>query len=497
MIYLTIVLSEVKIYMTLRERYMKDDLIQILIITILLGIIVFACNKINKPPNVPTMPIGPLNGFVDSSYTFSSLAKDSDGNNVSIRFNWGDGDTSDWSSWSKSGDSILMSHAWSSPDSYYIKAQARDVKGEISDWSSRCAILITDAPLFKWRFYLGEYCCSSPAIGADGTIYAGGNGLYAINPDGSHKWTYPTEYCEYNAPAIDAHGTIYIVSTEHWGVGSLYSINPDGTLKWRYQIDPICNSITNSPALSADGTIYFGANDDYFYALNPDSTLQWCRLLDQSVISSPTISSDGTIYITTGHYLYAFNPDSTIKWSYQAKDYIECSPSIGFDGTLYFGTDSSLYALLPDGSEKWHYNVGGDIVSPPAIDIDGSIYFGSFDKNVYALTANGELKWLYPTTGIISSSPAIGLDGIIYIGSNDKYIYAIYPNGKLKWLYLTGDYVEASPSISPDGTIYIGSYDGYLYAIQGSSPLVNSAWPMYQHDLKHTGRAGGGTIKYK
>ena len=497
MICLTTIVSDVKIDIALKAGYMKYDLNQILIITIFLGIFVFACNKINKPPNVPTIPIGPLNGFVDSLYTFSSLAKDSDGNDISIRFDWGDGDTSDWSSWTKSGDSISMSHAWSSPDSYYIKAQARDIKGEISDWSPGRVIFITEAPLFKWRFYLGEYCCSSPAISSDGTIYAGGNGLYAINPDGSLKWMYPTEYSEYNAPSVDSDGTIYIVSTEHWGIGSLYSINPDGTLKWRYKIDPICNSITYSPALGANGTIYFGANDDYFYALNPDSTLKWRCLLDQSVISSPTISSDGTIYITTGHYLYAFNHDSTIKWIYQANDRISCSPSIGFDGTLYFGSDSSLYALFPDGTEKWHYNVGSNILSPPSSDINGSIYFGTYDKNVCALTANGELKWLFPTTGAITSSSAIGSDGTIYIGSRDKCIYAISPNGKLKWRYLTGDYVEASPSISPDGTIYIGSYDGYLYAIQGSSPLANSAWPMYQHDLKHTGRAGGGTIKYK
>ena len=46
----------------------------------------------------------------------------------------------------------------------------------------------------------------------------------------------------------------------------------------------------------------------------------------------------------------------------------------------------------------------------------------------------------------------------------------------------------SSPAIGADGTIYVGSEDGKLYAIYSSSPgLANSPWPMFHHDLKHTG----------
>ncbi len=39
----------------------------------------------------------------------------------------------------------------------------------------------------KWKYETGYYVFSSPAIGADGTIYVGswGHYLYAINPDGT------------------------------------------------------------------------------------------------------------------------------------------------------------------------------------------------------------------------------------------------------------------------------------------------------------------------
>jgi len=99
------------------------------------------------------------------------------------------------------------------------------------------------------------------------------------------------------------------------------------------------------------------------------------------------------------------------------------------------------------------------------------------------------LKWSYQTGNFVISSPAIGADGTIYVGSYDNYLYAINPNGAFKWSYQTGGYVDSSPAIGADGTIYVGSLDYYLYAIQGLGSLANTPWPMFHHDLKHTGRA--------
>ena len=49
-------------------------------------------------------------------------------------------------------------------------------------------------PVKKWAFKTYEGVGSSPAIGTDRTIYVGSsawdNYLYAINPDGSKKWTF-------------------------------------------------------------------------------------------------------------------------------------------------------------------------------------------------------------------------------------------------------------------------------------------------------------------
>ncbi|MFH0853891.1 MAG: PQQ-binding-like beta-propeller repeat protein, partial [bacterium] len=64
--------------------------------------------------------------------------------------------------------------------------------------------------------------------------------------------------------------------------------------------------ISSSPAIDADGTIYFGSTDNFFYALNPDGTLNWKKDTGHSVTSSATIA-DGVIYIgNSGGKIYGF-----------------------------------------------------------------------------------------------------------------------------------------------------------------------------------------------
>ncbi len=109
----------------------------------------------------------------------------------------------------------------------------------------------------------------------------------------------------------------------------------------------------------------------------------------------------------------------------------------------------------------------------------------------YAINPDGTQKWAFLTIGIVFSSPAIGANGTIYMGSWDMFFHAINPDGTLKWEFLTGGTVNSSPAIGTDGTLYVGSADGNLYAIHGSSGGLSSdaPWPLFHHDLQHTGQA--------
>jgi outer membrane protein assembly factor BamB len=329
-----------------------------------------------------------------------------------------------------------------------------------------------EVPKLKWSFTTGYDVYSSPAIGANGTIYVGSfdGKLYAINPDGSQKWSFTTGGRIFSSPAIGANGTIYVGSEDD----KLYAINPDGSQKWSFAMG---DRVYSSPAIGANGTIYVGSTHGKLYAINPDGSQKWSFATGGSVLSSPAIGANSTIYVgCTSGTLYAINPDGSQKWSFTIGGRVYSSPAIGANGTIYVGADDwKLHAMKPDGSQKWSFTTGGWVESSPAIGADGTIYVGSYDDKLYAVNSDGSQKWSFTTGDWVESSPAIGADGTIYVGSEDDKLYAINLDGSQKWSFSTGGWVYSSPAIGADGTIYVGSYDNKLYAITGRYDLIISS----------------------
>ncbi len=307
--------------------------------------------------------------------------------------------------------------------------------------------LVEDVVVEKWSLSLGtKLKYSSPVIGNDGTIYVGGDGDY-----------------------------------------SLHAINSDGTLKSEnFQTG---GEITGTPAISSDGTIYFGSYDDKFYAVNSsDMTEKWSYSTVGDVFGSAVIGSDGTIYFgSKDRNVYALNPDGTLKWSVETNGMIYGTPSIGIDGNIYIGansdsssdsTEQTFYALNPDdGSVNWTYTaLGATLVSSPSVGSDGIIYFAPYgiwdNQLIYALNPNGTLKWEKNIGMRIKySSPVIGSDGTIYLASyNSKKMLALDPdNGEIKWEKTDIDSVYSTPVLGADGIIYLCSYSsssiGHVHAI--------------------------------
>ena len=145
------------------------------------------------------------------------------------------------------------------------------------------------------EIYCGTCIVCAPAIAEDGTIYFGviyGNGyLYAMNPNGTIKWTYPTGGDIYSSPAIGDDGTIYVGS----GSKTIHAIYPNGTRKWVFNTNHV---VYSSPAIGPDGTIYCGCHDTYLYALYPENgTMKWKYKTGDWIRVSPCIADDGTIYV--------------------------------------------------------------------------------------------------------------------------------------------------------------------------------------------------------
>lgn len=398
---------------------------------------------------------------------------------TSWSWNFGDGTTSSIED---------PDHTYTRPGIYEVTLTVTDLSGEETSSSSEIKVWGE-----KWSFITGaDIRSSSPAIGEDGTIYIGSrdNNLYAINPDGTLKWSFATENGIDASPAIAKDGTIYTGSYDN----KMYAINPHGTLKWSFTTGS--NIRYSTPAIGQDGVIYFGSEDSKLYALNSDGSLKWEFVSGDMIRSTPALSGNGIVYVTSNdNHLYAVNSQTgQMKWSYDLGGFSEGGPSIDSEGTIFVGIDKggsegAVFALNPDGSLKWETNVLGRISVNVPIIANGLIYIGTKEgNNVLALNkTDGSTAWSFQVPGqIVLSNPAVDRNGNVYFGGWDNGFYGITSDGSLKYHFESGR-VWSSPAIGQDGTLYFGSYDGKLYAVEMfAEGLAQDEWPMFGKNLNHT-----------
>lgn len=271
---------------------------------------------------------------------------------------------------------------------------------------------------------------SSPAIGPDGTVYAAGDALYALDPDGSLKWSAGNSpYVLRSPPTVAPGGVIYLGAHNY----PLKAFDPvDGSVLWSIFGVPF-DFFFGAPVIGQDGTIYLGDDSGVLYAVNPGGFVDWTY----------DIASTG----------YSGN--------------IRSSPAIGSDGTIFFGTSQGssvprFFALKANGTLKWYF-------------------------------APEELADSVPITNLdFYSSPAIGEDGTVFTGHEFGLVYALDPaDGSVKWQYdAMLAFTQASLTLKSDGTLYIGRLYGNFYAIKTDGGGLNTAspWPKSRGDIQNTGR---------
>jgi competence protein ComGC len=91
-----------------------------------------------NPSDMVTWPYvsGPSVGNAGVSYQFSARSIDSQGHDINYTFNWGDGSEDVTEDWHDSGETVYMSHSWSSGGTYNVKVKAQCDQGTWSSWSS-------------------------------------------------------------------------------------------------------------------------------------------------------------------------------------------------------------------------------------------------------------------------------------------------------------------------------------------------------------------------
>ncbi|HXC97786.1 MAG TPA: PQQ-binding-like beta-propeller repeat protein [Verrucomicrobiae bacterium] len=338
-------------------------------------------------------------------------------------------------------------------------------------------------------------CC--PAIDSNGVVYVtisgstkysdvSGGKLVAIDSRGVQKWAFPTPVDIKSSPAIGADGNIYFGCRDR----RLYAVSPAGRLLWSYLTGAWIDS---SPAIGTNGVIYAGSWDGKFYALNPDGTRKWEFPTGGPVDSSPAIGTNGVIYFGShDNNFYALNPDGRARWTFPTQGPIISSPAIGDDETIIFtSVDGRLYALDPDGREKWHVWTGGVSGSSPVLDAAGNIFLGVNNMFV-ALDPAGVKKWDfgYP---MIEGAPVVAADGTVYCGGNNEGVGNLYrwnATGAVQLAVPLDGGVFGSPAIGSDGTVYIGALTTICEAFKGGVGMARGGWPKFRGNAAQNGRAG-------
>ena len=143
----------------------------------------------NHPPNTPAQPIGPT--FIERGiwYEYTSYTSDLNGDQVRLRFDWGDGNFSDWSDLVDSNMTVTASHIWDNRSTFSVRVIAQDENESNSSWSTPLNVTVSEQEA-------GEY---APVIdimasyngSADQTIFF--DVLVSVGPDSeiiSYTWDF-------------------------------------------------------------------------------------------------------------------------------------------------------------------------------------------------------------------------------------------------------------------------------------------------------------------
>ena len=222
------------------------------------------------------------------------------------------------------------------------------------------------------------------------------------------------------------------------------------------------------------GTVFFGTNDNRFFALDAGTGKQvWMDSLPGEFQYCVPQAIDSLVFVaSTSGIVYGLSAvNGAVKWQFQAGGPVASTPTIA-NGTVYFGSDDhNFYAVdLSSASLKWKFATGGPVDTRPPV-LNGTVYFASGDGNLYAADAvTGAPVW-HLTIGLTAiAAPALS-NGLIYIGSRSDSLEAVDAvSGTETWSAKADGFSLENSSITVDsGVVYVGAESGSLFAFDAAT----------------------------
>ncbi len=190
-------------------------------------------------------------------------------------------------------------------------------------------------------------------VGTDGSLLTPTEYAFAcINPDGTTRWSSGNNVVA--SAAVVTNGTVLVpVNGYNIYQGALQALTPAGSNIWQFSGNA---QALSSPVVGMDGTIYYAFDNGRVVALDSAGGLRWEYTMPETAVTepiwaTPALAADGTLYFSGGQYLHALDTNGAMLWRFDCGANRMDSPLIGPDGIIYVGDNGGvLYALEGSGA---------------------------------------------------------------------------------------------------------------------------------------------------
>ena len=231
----------------------------------------------------------------------------------------------------------------------------------------------------KWKFQTGSNVSSSPTVFNNLVCFGSSDGnMYALDTaTGQQAWNFQTGAMINQSGASLVNGTLYVGSRDQ----HLYSIDAlTGSMNWSFATNV---SMEQSSPTVVNGIVYIGGWYDIgnfttrgsLYAVNASTgSLAWEVLKNTGISCSPYVAN-GILYIGTDD-LYFYALDATTGATLWRKQVLNNSASASIsDGIVYIGGGGThnFYALdAVTGAEKWRFPIQNGLMTSSPLVVDES-----------------------------------------------------------------------------------------------------------------------------
>lgn len=271
-----------------------------------------------------------------------------------------------------------------------------------------------------------------PAVNTDVVIVGDYTSkLYALGiKDGKERWQFDDAKSRYIASPVIVGETLLAANAD----GKLYALDMNGSLKWSFETK---HALWATPQVDGE-TVFLSSMDHSIYSLNlNDGSENWSEDLGSALVA-PALYNDGIIYqgSLNGEFHALQAKDGKILWTYKADSGV-WSEALLHEGKLYFGDQKGVIYILTasDGSLVQRITTESAITGKPALMKDGMV-FSNEKGEVYTIGFGGERMWTRTVEGKAFSEITVTGDKIYVPYAQGKKLLEVFDiNGNGLWSF--------------------------------------------------------------